>query len=224
MRPQSTTSPGPARRPVQSAAPTPVTLSPPLVQSKLRPPALRLQTVGRSRVVELVRDHADRRIVSTIAAPGYGKTMFLAELAATAARHRERVAWVTVDDLDNDPTTLLAYLAAAFEPLLPPVASQRAALSGLVTPVAERAVARLAARLEALDRPTLLVLDDVHRLVDQTAVDVVAGLIDRMPPRLSVALAGRIEPHLPFARFRAQGNLFEIRPEDLRWTSARLPR
>jgi LuxR family transcriptional regulator, maltose regulon positive regulatory protein len=212
MRPQSTALTVQASQPVRAL---PVTHSPPLVQSKLRPPTLRPGSVRRSRVVDLVRDHADRRIVSAIAAPGYGKTTFLAEVAATAARRRELVAWVTLDDLDNDPAILLAYLAAAFDPLLRPVASQRGALAGLVTPVADRAVARLAARLQGLDKPTLLVLDDVHRLADQTALDVIAGLIDRMPSGLTVALAGRTEPHLPFARFRAQGNLLQIRPEDL---------
>jgi LuxR family transcriptional regulator, maltose regulon positive regulatory protein len=212
MTVRSTSTGAPARL---LADPVPVTHLPPLVQSKLAPPALSAETVLRQRVLDLVEDHLDRRIVSLIAPPGYGKTRVSAQLAATAARRGQLVAWVTVDDLDNDPAILLTYLAAAFEPLLAPVASHRGRLSGLVTPVAGRAVARLAARLQALGSPTLLVLDDVHRLVDQIALDVVTGLIDRLPPGLSVALAGRTRPHMPFARFRAQGHLFDVRPEDL---------
>jgi len=192
-----------------------ITHSPPLVHSKLTPPTLGADTVRRSRPLDLLRGHPGRAIVSVIAPPGYGKTTFLAQVAGASARGGQPVSWVTVDDLDNDPTILLAYLAAAFEPILPLIASNRGPLSGLVVPVADRAVARLAARLESLGRPALLVVDDVHRLTDPTALGVLTGLIDRLPPGLCVALAGRAEPDLPFARFRAQGKLLEIRPDDL---------
>jgi len=212
MTPQPTISPVPAYRLV---APVPVTHSPPLVRSKLTPPTLPAETVPRSRPLGLLRDHPERGIVSVMAGPGYGKTTFLAQAAGDAERSGQTVTWVKVDELDNDPATLLSYLEAAFQPMLPPGASQRGPLSGMVAPVADRAVARLAARLEGLAGPALLVLDDVHHLVDQTALDVLTGLIDRLPPGLCVALAGRTAPDLPFARFRAQGKLLEIRPDDL---------
>jgi LuxR family transcriptional regulator, maltose regulon positive regulatory protein len=201
-------------------APVPVPNSPPLVQAKLTPPTLRTGTVDRSRTLNVRWRDPNHRIVSVIAPPGYGKTTLLAQIAARATCVQQPVAWVTIDDLDNDPAILLAYLAAAFDPLLPLGASRRGPLSGLVTPVVDRAVARFASRLQGLGRPALLVLDDVHRLVDQTCLDVLTGLIDHLPPGMCVALAGRTEPDLPFARFRAQGILLEIGPHDLAFDGA----
>jgi LuxR family transcriptional regulator, maltose regulon positive regulatory protein len=201
-------------------APVPVQNSPPLVEAKLTPPTLRTGTVDRSRTLNLRWRDSNHRVVSVIAPPGYGKTTLLAQVAARATCVQQPVAWVTIDDLDNDPAILLAYLAAAFDPLLPLVASHRGPLSGLVTPVVDRAVARFASRLQSLGRPALLVLDDVHRLVDQTCLDVLTGLIDHLPAGMCVALAGRTEPDLPFARFRAQGILLEIGPHELAFDSA----
>jgi LuxR family transcriptional regulator, maltose regulon positive regulatory protein len=201
-------------------APVPVQNSPPLVEAKLTPPTLRTGTVDRSRTHNLRWRDPNHRVVSVIAPPGYGKTTLLAQVAARATCVRQPVAWVTIDDLDNDPAILLAYLAAAFDPLLPLVASHRGPLSGLVTPVVDRAVARFASRLQGLGGPALLVLDDVHRLIDQTCLDVLTGLIDHLPPGMSIALAGRAEPDLPFARFRAQGILLEVGPEDLAFDEA----
>jgi LuxR family transcriptional regulator, maltose regulon positive regulatory protein len=201
-------------------ASVPVQNSPPLVEAKLTPPILRTGTVDRSRTLHLRWRDPSHRVVSVIAPPGYGKTTLLAQVAARATCVRQPVAWVTIDDLDNDPAILLAYLAAAFDPLLPLVASHRGPLSGLVTPVVDRAVARFASRLQGLGQPALLVLDDIHRLVDQTCLDVLTGLIDHLPTGMCVALAGRTEPDLPFARFRAQGILLEIGPHELAFDSA----
>jgi LuxR family transcriptional regulator, maltose regulon positive regulatory protein len=193
----------------------PVPNSPPLLRTKLAPPTLRPGTVERSRILDLLRPDPKRRIVSVIAPAGYGKTTLLAQLARKTTCARRPVAWLTLDDLDNDPAMLLAYLAAAFDPLLPLAAAHRGPLSGLVTPVVDRAVARFASRLQSLEKPALLVLDDVDRLVDETCLDVISGLIDHLPPGMCVALAGRAEPDLPLARFRAQGNLLEIRQDVL---------
>ncbi len=193
----------------------PASHSPPLVQAKLRPPTLRPGTVDRAKLRKLIRGNPDRRLVSVFAAPGYGKTTLLAEVASSAMCAREPVAWLTIDDLDNDPATLLAYLAAAFDPLLPAVASHRGLLSGLVAPVVDRAVARFASRLQDVGAPALLVLDDVHRLIEPTSVDALAVLIDQLPPGMCVVLAGRSEPDLPFARFRSQKDLLEIKQDDL---------
>ena len=58
----------------------------------------------------------------------------------------------------------------------------------------------------------MLVLDDIHRLLDRTALDVVASIVDHLPPGFRVAIAGRTEPDLPLARLRARRDLLEIGP------------
>ena len=84
----------------------------PFVEAKLHPPAPRAGIIERTRLLRLLTAEPAASIVSIVAPPGYGKTLLLADWAA---RERRPVAWLTLDDHDNDPAVLLSYLAAAFD-------------------------------------------------------------------------------------------------------------
>ena len=94
-----------------SAPSAPIGLSQPLVEAKLLalvpPPGI----VARPRLLARILDPAAPPFVALIAGPGYGKTSLLAQLVAEESRP---VAWLTLDDLDNDPAILVGYLEAAF--------------------------------------------------------------------------------------------------------------
>jgi len=155
------------------------------------------------------------RVVAITAPPGYGKTTLLAQWLAHEPRP---VAWLTVDDLDNDPAVLLSYLAAAFDRILPVDPSIRSALSAPHERILTTAVPRLATALDGWGRPAALVLDDVHRLVDRTSLDALTALLDHLPPSFRVVIASRREPDVGLARRRAAGDLLEIGTELLALT------
>ena len=179
----------------------------PLVEAKLRPPIRRQATIDRPRLVNLLMAANGPRVVAITAPPGYGKTTLLAQWQAHEPRP---VAWLTIDDLDNDPAILLSYLATAFDRILPVGDSVRSALSAPHERILTTAVPRLLTALDGWHRPAALVVDDVHRLVERTSLDVLATLLDHMPPAFRVVIAGRSEPDLGLARRRAAGELLEI--------------
>ena len=72
---------------------------------------------------------------------------------------------------------------------------------------------RLLSELASWERPAVLILDDVHRIVDTTALDVLASLTDHAPHGFRIVLTGRAAPDLPYARFRAQREMLEIGPD-----------
>ena len=179
----------------------------PLVDSKLQPPAPRPTMIQRSRLADQLVDVSGPPVVAVIAPPGYGKTTLLAQWAA---RETRPVAWLTIDDLDNDPAVLLSYLATALDRIQP---IDDALLSDLGAPrqrILATAVPHLASELHRWERPAVIVLDDVHRIVDRTSLDALAMLLDHLPRGFRIAITGRSEPDLPFARLRAAGNLLEI--------------
>ncbi len=69
-----------------------------------------------------------------------------------------------------------------------------------------------------LPEPLCLVLDDLHMVHEATVHDAIACLLEQRPPRLFLMLASRREPPFSLARLRGQGQLHEIRPDDLRFT------
>ena len=72
--------------------------------------------------------------------------------------------------------------------------------------------------ISAIQDNFILVLDDYH-LIDSKPVDqLLAFLVDHLPPQLHLVIATREDPPLPLARLRARGQLAELRTSDLRFT------
>ncbi len=184
----------------------------PLVEAKLHPPAPRPGTIPRDRLIRLLTAEPRPPFVSVIAPPGYGKTRLLAEWVA---REDRPVAWLTLDDFDNVPSIFLSYLAAAIDRIEPVNGSTGSAILTPGSRILAAAVPRLAFELHRIGRPALLVLDDVHRLVDRTCLDALSALLDHLPPGFQVAMAARTMPRLPYGRLRAGGDLLEIGRDDL---------
>ncbi len=184
----------------------------PLVDAKLRKPVLRPWVVRRDRIVPALMAEPRTPVISIVAPAGYGKTILLADWAS---RERRRVAWLTIDDSDNDPSVFLKYLAAAIDRLAPIGPEVGAAIGSSRSRLLATAVPHLAAAAHRIPEPAVLILDDAHRLTDRTCLDALMAFIDHLPDRLQIGLAGRVEPDLHLPRLRAQRGLLEIGATDL---------
>jgi LuxR family maltose regulon positive regulatory protein len=183
-----------------------------LVEAKLLLPVPHASTVSRERLTGLLLAEPRPSTVAVIAPPGYGKTMLLADWAARETRD---VAWLTLGDYDNEPSVFLTYVAAAIDRLGPIDPNIGRALAARGSRILATAVPRLASELHRRRRPGVLILDDVHRLVDRTCLDALAMLLELLPPGFQVAMAARTTPDLPFGRLRANRQLLEIGREQL---------
>lgn len=185
------------------------------IPGRIAPPLLRPTTVPRARLLQRFSTDGQGGIVLLRAPAGYGKTTVLAQLAAQA---REDVAWLSVEQQDEDPVALLRGVAHA----LAAVGSADQALvdrlqagpNGVVT----LALPRLMQVLGERTRPLLLILDDVHRLTSRGALDVLEALCRYAPATCTVVLAGRTAPGIATARLRAEGRLWDVTATDLRMT------
>jgi LuxR family transcriptional regulator, maltose regulon positive regulatory protein len=81
-------------------------------------------------------------------------------------------------------------------------------------------VERLLADLAPLADRLWLVIDDVHELRSEEARKQLELLVLRAPPQLRIILATRHDVRLGLHRLRLEGELTEIRAEDLRFTLA----
>jgi LuxR family maltose regulon positive regulatory protein len=186
-----------------------------LVVSKLRRPQVRPGAVDRSQLVDRLDRTGSRPIVSVVAPPGYGKTTLLSQWAE---RNGRCFAWVSMQNLDNDPKVLLTYVAAALDAVEPIDERVFDALASPGSSVPDSVLPRLGSAFASMSPPVVLVLDDVHVLHDSECRAAVSVLAEHVPAGSRLALAGRAELPLPVPRLRAEGKLLEIGPDDLSLT------
>ena len=92
----------------------------PLLETKLHVPRRRRGLVARSRLNERLSRGAESALTLVSAPAGFGKTTLLAEWLGTAAEGYA-VAWVSLDQRDNDPALFWPYVLAALRTAVPGV-------------------------------------------------------------------------------------------------------
>ncbi len=191
--------------------------------TKLHVPAPRRELVPRTRLTDLLPTSRSvmPRLVLVSAPAGFGKTTLLSQWLATGAELAAHVAWLSLDEGDNDPRRFLAHLVAALRAGNPDGVADTTALveTGGEVP-AEAVLTTLVNDLDEVDGATVLTLDDYH-VIDEAGVhDAVRFLLEHLPPRATLAMATRADPPLPLARLRSRAELVELRASDLRFTPA----
>jgi ATP/maltotriose-dependent transcriptional regulator MalT len=205
-----------------------------LFSPKLSRPRLTTSLVDRSRLLRELDAARSHPLTLVSASAGSGKTTLLSAWVALSLRPFESLermesaerkgieplfAWLSLDDLDNDPIRFWASVIAAFRTCLPNC-GQRALdmLHSSESPPVSTILMPLLQDLVEEDADITLILDDYHVISDQTIFDSMRFLIEHLPANLHLVLAARTDPELPLSRWRVRGQLVEIRDRDLRFT------
>jgi LuxR family transcriptional regulator, maltose regulon positive regulatory protein len=187
-----------------------------LLATKLHVPRTRPGFVVRPRLVDRLAPAQGDELTLVCAPAGFGKTALLADWAR---RDPRPVAWLSLDDADNDPARFWRHVAAALDAVRPGVAQQVAALlQGLQRTSFEAVVTALVNQLAGVAEEVVLVLDDYHLIQAPQVHRSLEFLLAHLPACLRLVLASRANPPLPLARLRARGQLIDLREADLRFT------
>ncbi|MFJ4695253.1 LuxR C-terminal-related transcriptional regulator [Streptomyces sp. NPDC088766] len=171
--------------------------------------------VRRPRVAErLTRALAGPgRLVLVNGPAGAGKTLLLAGLAATSTL-RGRMVWLTVESGDNAPGNFWAYVLEALRHhgvALPDAIG----VPARPDEVDDSLLSRLAAYLNGRTEPVILVLDEFERVSAPEVADELQFVLHHAGAGLRLILVSRTEPLLPLHRYRAAGEVTDIRGADL---------
>jgi LuxR family transcriptional regulator, maltose regulon positive regulatory protein len=188
-----------------------------IVKPKLRVPVARHEHVIRPRLLELLGNASNRRITLVSAPAGYGKTTLLAQWLQ-AGDAGLSIAWVTLDEQDNDPVRLwrhiveAVHLAALEEDFGADVLE---GMSGTGRRLIEATLPTLINEIAELSHPVVLVLDDYQFVSAREAHESVAFFVEHLPENFHLVISSRSDPPLPLGRWRARGEMEEIRTEQL---------
>lgn len=187
----------------------------PILATKLYLPRLRPNAVSRSHLIERLNEGLHRKLTLISAPAGFGKTTLVSAWVEGIERP---VAWLSLDEGDNDPARFLTYLVAALQTIAPHMGEGLLGALYSAQPPPEAILTALLNEIAAIPDNFILVLDDYHML-DAKPIDLaLTYLVEHLPPQLHLVIATREDPALPLARLRARGYLTEVRAADLRFT------
>ncbi len=191
-----------------------------LPQTKFVPPCLREDYVPRKRLLDVIYTAISSHPLILISAPaGYGKTTLLTSLPAAVPDHA--VAWMSLEDEDNDTARFLIALARALQEVNSDLGRNlQSLIATLPNPANEsrRVISALINNAQASHLETWLVMDDLHLITEPAVFSCLDYLLERCPPQFHLIIATRYDPPLALARLRARGLIAELRAPDLRFT------
>ncbi len=205
--------------PAPRAAPSQPVPEAGLIPTKLHSPRPRPAIVPRQRLTGRIEDGLWRKLTLVSAPAGSGKTTLVCEwLAQTTVP----VAWLSLDEADNQPLRFLSYLLGAVRSVRPEVGQPpEALLQTMDAAQLERLLtALLLIPLGESETPFVLVLDDYQVIHNPMLHQALAWLLDNLPEGMHLLMTTRQDPPLPLARLRVRDELNEIRPADLRFAES----
>src|SRR5574341_2138639 len=190
-----------------------------LLSTKLHIPRTRVNGISRPRLSQKLLTSVKHpgNFVLLSGPAGFGKTTLLSEFVVDL---KHPVAWVSLDEGDNDPIRFWTYVITACQSIQREIGQSAFAL--LQTPQSlpdETIPTMLINDLVRLDSDLVLVLDDYHTIQNPSIHAALSFLLDHLPDKLHLVLSTRIDPPWQLARYRARDQLVEVRALDLRFTT-----
>lgn len=204
----------------------------PLLAAKFFQPVPFAGRVKRIRLLRLLEAglQAQRPLTLVSAPAGYGKSTLVSDWLTeshalipnqkpTTEGQSSKMAWLSLDEADDEPGRFLLYFVAALQKMEPAFSAELfAVLQAGQLPPLELLVTTLVNEMLDWQNLHLLTLDDFQHIQNPVTLEFLGSLLAHQPRSLHLVLVTREDPALPLARLRARGQLTEIRAADLRFS------
>jgi LuxR family transcriptional regulator, maltose regulon positive regulatory protein len=200
-----------------------------LLKTKFYFPTIRPELVPRKRLIDQLNEGVHRKLTFISTPAGYGKTTLVAEwlsklLSEGTNGKLNRIAWLSLDEGDNDLVRFLTYIIAALNQIEESGSEFGKTALGMIqspqSPPTEMILTSLINEMAAIPFKVFLVLDDYHLVEEASIHNALTFLLNQLPPTLHLAIVTREDPPVPLARYRVQDQITELRAADLRFTEA----
>lgn len=187
-----------------------------LLSTKFGIPRTQHDILPRSHLIRRLEEATKRKLVLVSTPAGFGKTTLLASWAQGA---EISIAWLSLDGDDNDPARFWRYIIAALDKVRKGIGERALSLlNAPLQPTSRAVVTALVNELAEKPDEIVLILDDYHLIESHAVHEGLTFLVEHLSSGLHIVIVSRSDPPIPLARFRARGQLAELRAADLRFT------
>ncbi|MEJ2513507.1 MAG: hypothetical protein P8Y72_18150, partial [Anaerolineales bacterium] len=161
---------------------------------------------------------------------GFGKTTLVSHWVENLRNNSEidtqpiKVAWLSLDEGDNDSVRFLTYFISAMKQIEGIVddfgQGVLSMLQASQPPSANTILVSLINDLAAISEKIIFILDDYHLIEAEPVNQALVFLLENLPPQLHLVIATRQDPPLSLGRLRARNQVTEIRAADLRFSES----
>ena len=190
-------------------------MTPPFIASKLQLPASRPGLVVRPRLLQQLNVGLTGKLTLISASTGFGKTTIASEWLRQSGRP---IAWLALDELDNDPLRFFTYLLHAIQAIRPGFGAALLENLKASPAISSATLEALIGEMAEITAPFLLALDDYHLIANPAIQEMLQFLLNNQPGNLHLVILSLTDPPWPLARLRARREMNEIRVADLRFT------
>lgn len=188
----------------------------PLLHTKLYIPQLPSNHVARPHLIQKLNQGLKSKLTLVAAPAGFGKTSLLSEWVHQSA---QRIAWLSLDKDDNDLARFLLYVIAAIQEIDERFGLElQTSLQAPQPPPIEILLTMLVNEIDTIEDDFYLVLDDYQVIKTPAIHNALNFILNHAPPHMHLIIASRADPFLPLPRFRARGQMIELRADDVRFT------
>ncbi|HZS76457.1 MAG TPA: LuxR C-terminal-related transcriptional regulator [Ktedonobacteraceae bacterium] len=204
----------------------------PLLVTKLQLPRMQKSLLRREHLWQALDKGLDYRLTVISGPAGYGKTTAVAQWITERSSHPDfpRVAYIALDEGDNDPIRFWRYVIAACQKFqagfgkealdlllasrLPPFEALDLLLASRIPPFKplDMMITVMLNELSQLEQPCVLILDDFHVIDAQQIRETLSFFLEHLPISLHLLLLVRGESALSLTRMRARNQLLDIYP------------
>lgn len=198
-----------------------------ILSTKLFVPKLKSYFINRKRINVRFKNIFDYKLVLISAPAGFGKTTAVVSWLDNLTTNKQDIdkqniiSWLSLDTSDNDINRFINYLIVTVNQsdsnLLP--LSQTIIKSTNDFDIENVLIVFLNEIAES-KKEIIIVLDDYHNIEDKKINKSLNYILENAPNNLHFIITSRVDPSLNLARLKANGEIIEIRSNDLRFSKS----